>query len=69
MEIAMLILKRHQGEKILIGDDITITLVECAPHFARIGIQAPRDIDVDRQEVRLKVLRDGRKKSDDSDST
>ena len=47
----MLILTRKIGESILIGDNITIKVVETGKNSVRIGIDAPRDITVLRQEV------------------
>lgn len=48
----MLVLSRKNGESICIGDNVTITIVEALNNKARIGIEAPREISVDRQEVR-----------------
>jgi carbon storage regulator len=47
----MLILTRKTGESILIGDNITIKVVETGRNSVRIGIDAPRDVTVLRQEV------------------
>ena len=47
----MLVLSRKVGERILIGDDITITVVRVAQGTVRIGVEAPRDMMVVRQEV------------------
>ena len=47
----MLVLTRKPGEGIIIGDDIKITIVELKSGGVRIGIDAPRDIKVHRQEV------------------
>lgn len=47
----MLVLSRHNGEKIMIGDAIVITVVAIGPGTVRLGIEAPRDVPVDRQEV------------------
>lgn len=49
----MLVLSRKVGEVICIGDSIRITITEiCSPSKVRIGIEAPRDVTVDRLEVR-----------------
>ena len=50
----MLMLTRKQGESILVGDHIRVTVVELRGDKVRIGIQAPDDVIVDRQEVRNK---------------
>jgi carbon storage regulator len=47
----MLILMRRPGETICIGDDVTITILGIERNRVRLGIKAPRDIAVDRQEV------------------
>lgn len=48
----MLVLTRKTNERILIGDDITVEVMELAPGKVRLGIVAPRSLDVDREEVR-----------------
>ena len=48
----MLCLSRKKGEKIIIGLDIVITINEIQGNTARIGIEAPSHIKVDRMEVR-----------------
>lgn len=52
----MLILMRRAGESIHIGPNIVITLISLERNRARIGIQAPRDIAVDREEIAKKKL-------------
>ena len=47
----MLVLTRKAGEGIIIGDDIKITVVELKGGGVRIGIDAPREMKVHRQEV------------------
>ena len=53
----MLILTRHIGEKVKIGDDVTLTVVDLRGNQVRIGIQAPRDIEIDREEIRKRKQR------------
>ena len=53
----MLILTRHIGEKVKIGDDVTLTVVDLRGKQVRIGIQAPRDIEIDREEIRKRKQR------------
>ena len=48
----MLRLRRKKDEQILIGDDIVITVCETRSDVVQIGIDAPRDVRVDRKEVR-----------------
>ena len=47
----MLILSRKINEKVVIGDDITISIIEIRGDQVRIGIDAPKKIKVFRQEV------------------
>jgi len=47
----MLVLTRKAGEGIIIGDDIKITVVELKGGGVRIGIDAPREMKIHRQEV------------------
>jgi carbon storage regulator len=47
----MLIITRKPGEKITIGDDTVVTLVEIRDNQVRLGIEAPRHISIHRQEV------------------
>ena len=47
----MLVLTRHANQKIVIGEDITITVLEVRGDQVRIGIDAPREIRVHREEI------------------
>lgn len=47
----MLVLSRKKDEKVVIGDSITIMVVEIRGDKVRLGIEAPRDITVHREEV------------------
>jgi carbon storage regulator len=49
----MLVLSRKIGERILIGDGIAITVVRCGPGGVRLGIVAPPELAVMREELRL----------------
>ncbi len=49
----MLVLSRKKNESIMIGDDIKIIVTDISPHKVRIGIEAPKDIIVDRREIYL----------------
>ncbi len=51
----MLILSRNLGEALKIGDDITITVVDCSSVSAKIGIDAPKDVAVHREEIYERV--------------
>lgn len=47
----MLILSRKLDEKIKIGDDITLTIIEIHGDQVKIGVEAPKNVKVFRQEV------------------
>jgi carbon storage regulator len=47
----MLVLTRRAGESVMIGDTVTITVLEARGDVIRLGIQAPRDVQVHREEV------------------
>jgi carbon storage regulator len=51
----MLILTRKSGEGIRIGEDIRIVIVEVKGNHVRIGIDAPKDMQVHRDEVYEKI--------------
>jgi carbon storage regulator len=62
----MLVLSRHRDESIMIGDNIVITVVDIRGDKVRLGIQAPTDIPVHRQEVYEAIQRErGPRKSGD----
>ena len=48
----MLVLSRKVGEKILIGDDISITVVRVAQGTVRIGVEAPERLQIVREEIK-----------------
>ncbi|MEO5331037.1 MAG: carbon storage regulator CsrA [Magnetococcus sp. YQC-5] len=57
----MLILTRRIGESLNIGDEIKITLLGIKGNQVRIGIDAPRDVEVHREEIYDKIRRETRK--------
>jgi carbon storage regulator len=57
----MLVLSRHRDESIIIGDDIVITVVDIRGDKVRLGIAAPIEISVHRQEVYEAIQRENRK--------
>jgi carbon storage regulator len=56
----MLVLTRKNGEGLVIGDDIKITIVEMKGGSVRIGIDAPRDKKIYRQEVFDRIAEENR---------
>ncbi len=47
----MLIVTRRAGEKIMLGDDIVVEVMEIAGNTVRVGIKAPRSVPVYREEI------------------
>ena len=47
----MLIITRKPGEKIMLGDDVVVHVMEIVGNSVRIGIQAPRSLPVYREEI------------------
>lgn len=54
----MLVLSRKRDESIIIGDDIVITVVDIRGDKVRLGIQAPKEVPVHRQEVYEAIQRE-----------
>jgi carbon storage regulator len=50
-ELIMLVLSRKVGERILISNDIVVTLIEIDGSKVRLGITAPKDMPIHREEV------------------
>ena len=51
----MLVLTRRPGEQIVIGDGIRVTVVGLGPGRVKIGIEAPANVRIDRQEIHDKI--------------
>ncbi len=56
----MLILTRKEGESLRLGDDITVTVVSVKGGHVRIGVSAPREVAVHREEIYQKIAEDER---------
>lgn len=61
----MLILTRRVGETLMIGDDVTVTVLGVKGNQVRIGVNAPRDVAVHREEI-YERIRHEKTQADDS---
>ncbi len=51
----MLILTRRIGETLIVGDDVNITVLGVKGNQVRLGINAPKDVSVHREEIYLRI--------------
>ncbi len=51
----MLVLTRKIGEKVMIGDDVTVTILGLFGNHVRLGINAPKSVDIHREEIYVKI--------------
>ena len=63
----MLIITRRAGERIMVGDEISIEVMEIVGNSVRIGINAPRSVPVYREEI-YTAVRDENRAAADSES-
>jgi len=64
----MLILTRKLGERIAIGNDITVTLLEIKGAQVKLGIEAPRSISIHRQEIYERIMKENLRSAEVSTS-
>ena len=57
----MLVLSRHRDESIMIGDDVVVTIVDIRGEKVRLGIKAPGEVPVHREEVYTAIQRESHK--------
>ena len=56
----MLVITRKTGERICIGDDVTVTVLDVAGSSVRLGIEAPNEVRVFRYEIWVQVQEENR---------
>lgn len=54
----MLILTRRVGETVMIGNDVTVTVLGVKGNQVRIGVNAPKDVSVHREEIYERIKRE-----------
>jgi carbon storage regulator len=54
----MLILTRRVGETVMIGDDVTVTILGVKGNQVRVGINAPKNVAVHREEIYERIKRE-----------
>ncbi len=64
----MLILTRRVGETLMIGDDVTVTVLGVKGNQVRIGVNAPRDVAVHREEIYERIKSEQRQQQQASAS-
>lgn len=65
--LVMLILTRRIGETLIIGDDVNITVLGVKGNQVRLGINAPKDVSVHREEIYLRIQQE--KEASDTEET
>jgi carbon storage regulator len=59
----MLVLSRKEGERLVIGDRIVVTVVDIEGGRVKLGVEAPREVNIRREELQLQPSRGARNSS------
>ncbi len=65
----MLILTRRVAETVMIGDDVTLTVLGVKDNQVRIGINAPKSVPVHREEIYEQIKREQRRSAPEGEAT
>lgn len=63
----MLILTRRVGETLMIGDEVTVTVLGVKGNQVRIGVNAPKDVSVHREEIYERIKKEQAESSSSED--
>ncbi|NMH59592.1 carbon storage regulator CsrA [Alteromonas ponticola] len=64
----MLILTRRVGETLMVGDDVTVTVLGVKGNQVRIGVNAPKEVSVHREEIYMRIQAEKSGQPSNSDS-
>jgi len=62
----MLILTRRVGETLMIGDNVTVTVLRVKGNQVRLGVNAPKDVSVHREKIFERIQHEADESSDDT---